>query len=609
MLTRNGRILAALLAANLLGLAGLALYGGRPGSASVETPVSYGAMLAMARAGKLRAVTVSGNRARFEDANGALRVAALPEDAHPSDQLVAMGVDVTAAARPGPGLLPAVLGWLLPLCMLGLMAWMAFGTGAKGAPGTLAFGRSKARRHAPDATGKVTFDDVAGVEHAKDDLLEIVDFLADSAKFRRIGARIPRGVLLVGPPGTGKTLLARAVAGEANVPFYSVSGSDFVEMFVGVGASRVRDTFETARRNAPCIVFIDEVDALGRSRGGAAFGNDEREQTLNQMLVEMDGFGAGSEVVVLAATNRPDVLDAALLRPGRFDRQVMVPNPDLRGREAILRVHMRKVSLDRSADAQAIARTLARGTPGFSGADLANLVNEAALAAARRNARAVTEDDFERARDRQLLGAERRSLAVCEDERRMTAYHEAGHAVCAVLEPESDPVHKATIVPRGRALGFVMRIPEDERHSTTRAKIEADLTVAMAGREAERHVFGDRHLTNGAQGDIATATAVARRMVTEWGFSEKLGAVRYPGHDDASPFRQREASEATAALIDEEVRRIIQDASGRARAHLASHTTVLRLVAEALLERETLTGAEVRAIVSGEDTAGAARQA
>jgi cell division protease FtsH len=597
MRTRNGRIVALLLALNLLGFTMLVAFEGRGGRTDVETPISYGAMLAMAKSGKLRSVTVAGNQARFEDANGAVRIATVPDDARPSDHLVGLGVDVTAAPRQGPGLLPTMLGWLIPIAMLALMAWMAFGGGGRGAPGALAFGRSKARRHSPDATGKVTFADVAGVEQAKDDLVEVVEFLRDSAKFRRIGARIPRGILLIGPPGTGKTLLARAVAGEANVPFFSVSGSDFVEMFVGVGASRVRDTFETARRNAPCIVFIDELDALGRSRGAATVGNDEREQTLNQMLVEMDGFGVGGEVVILAATNRPDVLDAALLRPGRFDRQVVVPNPDLRDREAILRVHMRKVSLDRDADAQAVARTLARGTPGFSGADLANLVNEAALAAARRNAQAVTEEDFDRAKDRQMLGAERRSLAMCEDERRMTAYHEAGHALCAVLEPESDPVHKATIVPRGRALGLVMRLPESERYSSSRARLEADLTVAMAGREAERLVYGDRMVTNGAQGDIAMATALARSMVTEWGFSEKLGAVRYPGHDDASPFRQREASEATSALIDEEVRRIIDEASGRAKAHLATNADTLHAIAAALLELETLTGDEVRGFV------------
>ena len=407
----------------------------------------------------------------------------------------------------------------------------------------------------------MTFDDVAGIDEAKQELEEIVEFLKDPQKFQRLGGKIPKGVLLVGPPGTGKTLTARAVAGEANVPFFTISGSDFVEMFVGVGASRVRDMFEQGKKNAPCIIFIDEIDAVGRHRGaGLGGGNDEREQTLNQLLVEMDGFEANEGVILIAATNRPDVLDPALLRPGRFDRQVVVPNPDVLGREKILKVHMRKVPLAPDVE----ARIIARGTPGFSGADLANLVNEAALLAARAGKRVVGMAEFENAKDKVMMGAERRSMVMTEDEKKLTAYHEGGHAIVAIHMKDSDPVHKATIIPRGRALGMVMRLPEGDRISLSRAKLEADLAVAMGGRVAEEIIFGIDRVTTGASSDIKMATDISRRMVTEWGMSEKLGPLLY-GEPSQEVFlghsvtQHKNMSDATAAEVDSEVRRIVDD--------------------------------------------------
>jgi cell division protease FtsH len=447
----------------------------------------------------------------------------------------------------------------------------------------------------------VTFEDVAGVDEAKEELKEIVDFLRDPQKFQRLGGRIPKGVLLVGSPGTGKTLLARAIAGEANVPFFSISGSDFVEMFVGVGASRVRDMFEQAKKNAPCIVFIDEIDAVGRHRGaGLGGGNDEREQTLNQLLVEMDGFESTEGVILIAATNRPDVLDPALLRPGRFDRHVVVPNPDLSGREKILRVHMRKVPLASDVD----PRVIARGTPGFSGADLANLVNEAALLAARRGRRVVTMAELEDAKDKVLMGAERRSLAMSDEEKKLTAYHEGGHAIVALSVKGSDPIHKATIIPRGRALGMVMRLPERDHLSITREKMLADICVAFGGRIAEELIFGHEKVTTGAMSDIEMATRMARAMVTRFGMSDELGPLAYAENQDEvflghSIARQQNLSEATAQKIDQEIRTIIDNCYGRAREILDQRVADLHTLAKGLLEYETLTGDEIVALLKG----------
>jgi cell division protease FtsH len=449
---------------------------------------------------------------------------------------------------------------------------------------------------------RVTFADVAGIEEAKQELEEIVEFLKDPQKFQRLGGRIPKGCLLIGPPGTGKTLLARAIAGEANVPFFTISGSDFVEMFVGVGASRVRDMFEQAKRNAPCIVFIDEIDAVGRHRGtGLGGGHDEREQTLNQLLVEMDGFEANEGVILIAATNRPDVLDPALLRPGRFDRQVVVPNPDILGREQILKVHMRKVQLSPDVD----ARVIARGTPGFSGADLANLVNEAALIAARAGKRLVGMIDFEAAKDKVLMGAERRSMVMTEQEKQLTAYHEAGHALVGLLVPGNDPLHKVTIIPRGRALGVTMNLPERDRYAFRKNEIEARLAMMFGGRVAEQLIFGEENVTTGASNDIQQATDMARRMVTEWGMSEQLGRLRYSDNEEEiflgrSITRSHNVSEDTARIIDAEVRRIVERAEGKARVTLTEHLDDLHKIAAALLEFETLSGDDVQRVLRGE---------
>ncbi len=498
-------------------------------------------------------------------------------------------------------------GWLLTLAMNCLPFLLMFGIWIfflrqmqSGGGKAMGFGKSRAKL-LTERQGRVTFEDVAGVDEAKDDLKEIVDFLRDPQKFQRLGGRIPKGVLLVGPPGTGKTLLARAIAGEANVPFFTISGSDFVEMFVGVGASRVRDMFEQAKKNSPCIVFIDEIDAVGRHRGaGLGGGNDEREQTLNQLLVEMDGFEANESVILIAATNRPDVLDPALLRPGRFDRHVVVPNPDLAGREKILRVHLRKVPLAPDVD----PRTIARGTPGFSGADLANLVNEGALLAARRGKRVVTMSELEDAKDKVMMGAERRSMAMSDEEKKLTAYHEAGHALIAITVEGSDPIHKATIIPRGRALGMVMRLPERDALSLTRQKMLADLAVAFGGRLAEEIVFGHDMVTTGAQSDIEQATRMARAMVTRFGMSDKLGPIAYAENQEEvflghSVSRTQNISESTAQTIDAEIHRIIDEAYARARDILTSRQSDLNVLARGLLEYETLTGDEIIALLKG----------
>jgi cell division protease FtsH len=492
-----------------------------------------------------------------------------------------------------------IVSWF-PMFLI-LAVWIFFmrqmqGTGGK----ALGFGKSKAKL-LTESHGRVTFEDVAGVDEAKEDLQEIVEFLRDPQKFQRLGGRIPRGVLLVGPPGTGKTLLARAIAGEANVPFFTISGSDFVEMFVGVGASRVRDMFEQAKKNAPCIIFIDEIDAVGRHRGaGLGGGNDEREQTLNQLLVEMDGFESNEGIILIAATNRPDVLDPALLRPGRFDRQIVVPNPDVIGRERILKVHVRKVPLAPDVD----LKTTARGTPGFSGADLMNLVNEAALLAARRGKRLVTMAEFEDAKDKVMMGAERRTLVMTEDEKRLTAYHEAGHAICALNVAATDPVHKATIIPRGRALGMVMQLPERDKLSMSFEQMTSRLAIMMGGRVAEEMTFGKDKVTSGAASDIEQATRLARMMVTRWGFSEELGTVSYGENQEEvflghSVSRQQNVSEQTAQKIDGEIRRLVEAGLAEARQILADHRGDLEKLALGLLEYETLTGDEIKGLLIG----------
>ena len=468
--------------------------------------------------------------------------------------------------------------------------------------GAMGFGKSRAKM-LTEKQGRVTFDDVAGIDEAREELQEIVDFLRDPSKFARLGGKIPKGALLVGSPGTGKTLLARAIAGEAKVPFFTISGSDFVEMFVGVGASRVRDMFEQAKKSAPCIVFIDEIDAVGRHRGaGLGNGNDEREQTLNQLLVEMDGFEANEGIIIIAATNRPDVLDPALLRPGRFDRQVVVPRPDIEGREKILAVHMKKLPLAPDVD----ARTIARGTPGFSGADLANLANEAALLAARKGKRLIAMREFEEAKDKVMMGAERKSMVMTEDEKRATAYHEAGHALVSLHVPGCDPLHKVTIIPRGRALGVTWNLPERDRYSMTMKQMKARLALCFGGRIAEQLIYGPEELNTGASNDIQQATDMARSMVMEYGMSEKLGWLRYRDNQDEvflghSVSRNQQMSEETARLIDSEVRRLVEEGEGRAREVLSDNLDELHRLATALLEYETLNGEEAKRAIKGED--------
>ncbi|MGG5822666.1 ATP-dependent zinc metalloprotease FtsH [Falsiroseomonas sp. HW251] len=564
--------------------------------------LAYSDFLNEVNAGHVRDVTMTGRQVSGQLSDGRSFTTYTPEDPTLVSKLTDKGVRVVA--RPEDSevnpLFHYLLSWFPMLLLIGV--WVFFMRQMQGGGGrAMGFGKSRARL-LTEKQGRVTFDDVAGIDEAKGELEEIVDFLRDPQKFQRLGGKIPKGVLLVGPPGTGKTLLARAIAGEANVPFFTISGSDFVEMFVGVGASRVRDMFEQGKKNAPCIIFIDEIDAVGRHRGaGLGGGNDEREQTLNQMLVEMDGFDANEGVIIIAATNRPDVLDPALLRPGRFDRQVVVPNPDVVGREKILRVHMRKVPLASDVDPKVIAR----GTPGFSGADLANLVNEAALLAARNGRRTVGMHEFEMAKDKVLMGAERRSLVMSEDEKRMTAYHEAGHALVALHEPECDPVHKATIIPRGRALGLVMSLPEGDRYSKHKSKLKAELAMAMGGRVAEELIFGADKVSNGASGDIKMATDQARRMVTEWGMSEKLGMIAYGSNDQEvflghSVTQSKNLSEETARQIDAEIRGIIDGAYDRAKKTLSENIDELHLLAKGLLEHETLSGDEIRNVIRGE---------
>jgi cell division protease FtsH len=565
--------------------------------------ITYSEFIAAVDGGRVTEVTIAGNRIYGALSEGGQQFTTYaPDDRMLVERLEKKGIKFKA--RPSdedvPSLMSVLLNWFPMLLLIGV--WVFFMRQMQSGSGrAMGFGKSRAKL-LTERQGRVTFDDVAGVDEAKTDLEEIVEFLRDPQKFQRLGGRIPRGALLVGPPGTGKTLIARAVAGEANVPFFTISGSDFVEMFVGVGASRVRDMFEQAKKNAPCIIFIDEIDAVGRHRGaGLGGGNDEREQTLNQLLVEMDGFEANEGIIVIAATNRPDVLDPALLRPGRFDRQITVPNPDVVGREKILRVHMKKVPLAPDVD----AKTIARGCPGFSGADLANLVNEAALLAARRNKRLVTQQEFEDAKDKVMMGAERRSMVMSDEEKRNTAYHEAGHAIVGLIVPY-DPLHKVTIIPRGRALGVTMNLPEGDRYSRTKAWCEARLAVLFGGREAEIILGGPDNVTNGATGDIQMATQLARAMIMEWGMSDKLGRVRYNGNEQEvflghSVTQSKNLSDDTAKLIDQEIRNLITTGEQKAREILHDKIDALHRVAKGLLEFETLSGEEVKALMRGEN--------
>ncbi|MDP3158820.1 MAG: ATP-dependent zinc metalloprotease FtsH [Reyranella sp.] len=583
--------------------------------------VSYSDFVRAVEQRQVQDVRIQGNTITGtfrEPRNGVQKFSTYVPSTPPDEQLMPMlikNVDRVDAgpAEEGVNLGSMFVSWLPVLVLVGVYIFflrqMQSGTGR-----AMGFGKSKARL-LTEKHGRVTFDDVAGIDEAKAELEEIVDFLKDPQKFQRLGGKIPKGCLLVGPPGTGKTLLARAIAGEANVPFFTISGSDFVEMFVGVGASRVRDMFEQAKKNAPCIVFIDEIDAVGRHRGaGLGGGNDEREQTLNQLLVEMDGFEANEGVILIAATNRPDVLDPALLRPGRFDRQVVVPNPDVGGREKILKVHMRKVPLAPDVD----PHVLARGTPGFSGADLANLINEAALRAARIGKRLVTMADFEYAKDKVLMGTERRSMAMTDEEKTLTAYHEAGHALVAMHVPKSDPLHKVTIIPRGRALGVTMQLPERDHLSHTKQFLESRLAILFGGRTAEDIIFGPENVTTGAASDIQMATQTARAMITSFGMSDKLGRVRYQANEQEvflghSVAQTQNISEATSQIIDQEVRRLIEEAEGRARVILTERIDELHKIAKALLEYETLGTEEIGQVLRGEkivrdDTGGAGQE-
>ena len=568
--------------------------------------VDYSTFLNQVRNEQIESVLIrNDNRtieAKLKDGT-TVRTTALLTDSSIAEIEKSVGKIKIQPADTGKPLLRMLLDWLPFLIFIGLLVYfmrqMQAGAGGRGA---MSFGRSRAKLLAEDQI-KITFDDVAGCDEAKEEVSELVEFLRDPGKFQKLGGKIPRGVLMVGSPGTGKTLLAKAIAGEAKVPFFSISGSDFVEMFVGVGAARVRDMFEQAKKQAPCIIFIDEIDAVGRHRGaGLGGGHDEREQTLNQLLVEMDGFEGSEGVIVIAATNRPDVLDPALLRPGRFDRQVVVPLPDLQGREQILKVHMRKVPLDSDVEPMIIAR----GTPGFSGADLANLVNEAALFAARTNSRTVSMDDFEQAKDKIMMGAERRSMIMSDDEKKLTAFHEAGHAIVGLSVPEHDPVHKVTIIPRGRALGVTMFLPETDRYSHSKSSLESRLAALYGGRVAEELVFGADQVTTGASNDIQRATALARDMVTKYGLSDEMGPMTYADEEDEvflgrSVTQHKSVSEETARRIDEVVRGIIDNAHKRARDILVDNMGKLEAMAEALLKYETIDREQIAEIMAGRE--------
>lgn len=558
--------------------------------------LSYSEFLDDAKSGKITTANIKGDSVYGKTLDGDKGFyTKIPQNENVVDRLIGTGVQIKAEEPDQPQLFWNFIFSFLPIVILiGFWLFIMRQMNGKGGGGAMGFGKSRAKM-LTERQGKITFEDVAGIEEAKQDLEEVVEFLKDPQKFQRLGGQIPKGALLIGPPGTGKTLVARAVAGEAGVPFFTISGSDFVEMFVGVGASRVRDMFEQGKKNAPCIIFIDEIDAVGRHRGaGYGGGNDEREQTLNQLLVEMDGFESSEGVIILAATNRPDVLDPALLRPGRFDRQITVPLPDVNGREKILKVHMKKVPLANNVD----AKILARGTPGFSGAELANLINEAALMAARKNKRVIGMDDLESAKDKVMMGAERRSMAMNDEEKKLTAYHEAGHALVTLHEPESDPIHKATIVPRGQALGMVMRLPEGDRYSYSLAKMRANLSVGMGGRVAEEVIFGKDYVTNGASGDIQQVSSMARAMVMKWGLSEDVGMVNYG--DDNNSYHPRRISETMENKIDAEVRRFIDEGYNRAKQVITENIDDLHKIAKALLEYELLSGDEIKALLRGE---------
>jgi cell division protease FtsH len=572
-----------------------------PGQRASSQDISFSQLLTEVDANHVRDVVIQGPEIHGTFTNGSSFQTYAPNDPTLVSRLYNGKVSITAKP-PGdnvPWFVSLLVSWLPFIALIGV--WIFLSRQMQGGAGkAMGFGKSRAKM-LTEAHGRVTFEDVAGVDEAKQDLQEIVEFLRDPGKYQRLGGRIPRGVLLVGPPGTGKTLIARAVAGEANVPFFTISGSDFVEMFVGVGASRVRDMFEQAKKNAPCIIFIDEIDAVGRHRGaGLGGGNDEREQTLNQLLVEMDGFEANEGVILIAATNRPDVLDPALLRPGRFDRQVVVPNPDVVGREQILKVHVRKVPLAPDIN----LKTIARGTPGFSGADLMNLVNEAALTAARRNKRMVTQSEFEEAKDKVMMGAERKSLVMTEEEKMLTAYHEGGHAIVGLNVIATDPIHKATIIPRGRALGMVMQLPERDKLSMSLEQMTSRLAIMMGGRVAEELVFGREKVTSGASSDIEQATRLARMMVTRWGLSEELGTVSYGENQDEvflgmSVSRTQNASEATVQKIDTEIRRFVEEGYNEATRILTEKRADLEALAKGLLEFETLSGDEIQDLLKG----------
>ena len=550
--------------------------------------------------GQVDVAVLDGEQIKYLLKDGTRLATVRPLEVDVTDRLHENGVDFEAKTQKPSGLVSFFAPLLPFLLLIGLWVFIMYRMqgGARG--GAMGFGKSKAKLLS-ERQDRVSFEDVAGIDEAKEELEEIVEFLRDPAKFSRLGGKIPKGALLVGPPGTGKTLLARAIAGEAGVPFFSISGSDFVEMFVGVGASRVRDMFEQAKKNAPCIVFIDEIDAVGRSRGvGYGGGNDEREQTLNQLLVEMDGFEANEGVIIVAATNRPDVLDPALLRPGRFDRQVQVPNPDIKGRESILAVHARDMPISPDVD----LRVIARGTPGFSGADLANLVNEAALIAARVGRAYITMEDFENSKDKVMMGSERRSMVMTEEEKQLTAYHEAGHAVVGINAPQHDPIHKATIIPRGRALGLVLSLPERDQISVTITKYKSKIAMAMGGKVAESLVFGSENVTSGASSDIQQATRIARAMVTQFGMSDAVGNIDYANEQQTflGPYSQGPvAGSDTQALIDAEVRRLVDEGYDMARDILTRRRKDLDAVAAALLEYETLSGEDIACILDGKD--------
>ncbi len=582
----------------LLVLALFNLFSGAPG-ATVGNTKSYSEFVTAVEEGTVSRVVLDGEKVIYSGADGREYVAIKPEDAEVTSLLIAEDIPVTAQSQEQSGLQTFLISLLPFLLLIGVWVYFMNRMQGGGKGGAMGFGKSKAKL-LTEKHGRVTFDEVAGIDEAKDELEEIVEFLRNPQKFSRLGGKIPKGALLVGPPGTGKTLLARAIAGEAGVPFFTISGSDFVEMFVGVGASRVRDMFEQAKKNAPCIVFIDEIDAVGRSRGaGYGGGNDEREQTLNQLLVEMDGFEANEGIIIIAATNRPDVLDPALLRPGRFDRQVQVPNPDIKGREKILGVHARKVPLGPDVD----LRIIARGTPGFSGADLANLVNESALAAARIGRRFVTMIDFENAKDKVMMGSERRSMVMTEDEKKLTAYHEAGHAVVGLNVPQHDPIHKATIIPRGRALGLVLSLPERDQLSVSLTKYTSKIAMAMGGRVAEELIFGPENVTSGASSDIQQVTRIARAMVTQFGYSEELGFVDYANEQSSHLGNYgggTSHSADTQKIIDDKVKELIDTGYQTAKRILTEKSDDLERLAQGLLEYETLTGDEITKVIAGE---------